>query len=77
MRRQRSAGTLLHPGETIYEPMNRLTLRACGENRITITSIDGVVREFAPVDGDTSGRARLLRIATLDGLEMEKPDGKR
>jgi hypothetical protein len=36
MRRQRSAGTLLHPGETIYEQMNRLTLRACGENRLTV-----------------------------------------
>jgi len=38
-------------------PMNRLTLRACGENRLTITSIDGVVREFAPVEGDISGPA--------------------
>jgi len=47
--------------------MNRLTLRACGENRLTITSIDGVVREFAPVDDDTSERARLSHVVDSGG----------
>ncbi|MDI1434916.1 RHS repeat-associated core domain-containing protein [Polyangium sorediatum] len=62
---------LIRTGDRVYEPTNRLTLKACGEHRWEIEGIDGLVHEFAPADGDDSGRARLARIATKDGHAIE------
>lgn len=62
---------IIRPGETIYDPTNRLTLKMRGERRWEIEGPDGLVHHFEYVEGDDLGMARLQRIATKDGHAVE------
>jgi RHS repeat-associated protein len=57
----------IRAGQSVYDPTNRLTLRAMGDFRWEVESAQGLVREFAPVPGGEPHRARLLRIRSRDG----------
>lgn len=58
---------VIRAGQSVYDATNRLTLRALGNLRWEVEAADGVVREFAPVPGGDSQRARLQRIRSRDG----------
>jgi RHS repeat-associated protein len=61
------------PGQSVYEPRSRLTLKALGQRRYEITTHDGIVHEFAPVEGATGARkwwSRLARKTTRDGASI-------
>jgi YD repeat-containing protein len=61
-------GHRMRPGQEVWQPVDRLTLRCEGENRWTVVAAaDGTVREFAPVKGRADGRARLQRIRSRCG----------
>ncbi len=67
-------GHVIRPGKTIWDPISRLTLKALGDSRYEVTSIDGVTSEFGPVPGATGERkwwSRLLRRSTRDGRAIE------
>jgi RHS repeat-associated protein len=64
-------GRVIRPGEEIFEPLNRLTLRCLGQYRWEIETPDGVVREFAKVPGDEDPKvSRLSRKRTRNGHEI-------
>jgi RHS repeat-associated protein len=58
---------VIRAGQPVYDATNRLTLRALGNLRWDVEAANGVVREFAPVPGGDSQRARLQRIRSRDG----------
>jgi RHS repeat-associated protein len=60
-------GRVLCTGQLLYEPTNRLTLRALGGSRWEIEEQGGVVHEFAPVSGGSPTRAKLIRVRSRDG----------
>lgn len=62
---------IIRPGESVYDPTNRLMLKMRGERRWEIERPDGIVHKFEYVDGDDPGMARLRRIATKDGHTIE------
>ncbi len=65
---------VIRPGKTLWDPISRLTLKALGDRRYEVTSIDGVTSEFGPVPGATGARkwwSRLLRRVTRDGRAIE------
>ena len=65
---------VIGPGQSVYEPMSRLTLKALGQRRYEITTHDGIVHEFAPVEGATGARkwwSRLVRKTARDGAAIE------
>lgn len=64
-------GHAIRPGDEVFEPLNRLTLRSLGQFRWEIESADGLVRELAPVPGDRDGTlARLTRLRSRTGHEI-------
>ena len=60
-------GHMILPGDSVYNPIERLALRCLEGNRWSVESHDGVVREFAPAAGRNDGRARLQRIRSRCG----------
>jgi RHS repeat-associated protein len=65
---------VLATGQSVYEPMSRLTLKALGQRRYEITTHDGVTHEFAAVDGAAGPRkwwSRLVRKTARDGAAIE------
>jgi len=64
---------VIRPGQSVWEPISRLTLKALDGHRFEITGPDGVVHSFAPVDGATGARrgwARLVRKTSRDGATI-------
>lgn len=66
----------LPDGGEIYEPISRLRLRAEGAARYTLTTHDGVRREFGRVrrggvPGERDGWSRLLRETSREGARLE------
>jgi RHS repeat-associated protein len=57
---------IILPGDRVYDPTNRLTLKAIGAHRWEIETADGVVHVFAPVPGGNPTRAKLIRIRSAD-----------
>jgi RHS repeat-associated protein len=65
---------VIAPGQSVYEPMSRLTLKALGQRRYEITTHDGVTHEFAGVEGAAGPRkqwSRLVRQTARDGAAIE------
>lgn len=63
---------VIRPGEAIFEPVNRLTLRSLGEYRWEIETAEGIIHELAPVTGDMDGRlSRLIRKRSRQGHVIE------
>ncbi|TKD10035.1 hypothetical protein E8A74_10570 [Polyangium fumosum] len=63
---------MIRPGQSVYEPTNRLTLKARRGHRFEIETRDGLVLHFARVKGAAEPtRARLQRIGTKDGISIE------
>ncbi|WP_437782823.1 DUF6531 domain-containing protein [Sorangium sp. So ce1097] len=61
----------MRPGEEVFEPLNRLTLRSLGRFRWEIEAADGVVHELEPIPGDRDRTlARLVRKRTRNGHEI-------
>ncbi|WP_437636838.1 DUF6531 domain-containing protein [Sorangium sp. So ce854] len=61
----------IRPGDEVFEPLNRLTLRSLGHFRWEIEGADGIVREFAPVAGDRDRTlARLTKQRARTGHEI-------
>lgn len=70
------ADRVMRRGDHAWHPVDRLTLRALGELRWEVRGVDGLVRVFAPVPGESAadkdrGLARLVAIRTLDGNAIE------
>jgi RHS repeat-associated protein len=61
----------LPEGAEIYEPISRLRLRAEGGGRYTLTTHDGVRREFGRVGARRDGASRLLRETSREGAHLE------
>ncbi len=64
---------VLPAGESVYEPITRLTLRALGQRRYEIHTHDGTAHAFAPVEGATGERrswSRLLRTTARAGAAI-------
>jgi RHS repeat-associated protein len=55
-------------GDEVWHPIDRLTLKREGPAKWSVTSHPGVRREFAPVPGQTDGRARIQRIVSRCGF---------
>jgi RHS repeat-associated protein len=51
-------------GEGVYHPLDRLTLKRRSHTEWTVTSDDGVRRDFGPVAGQNGGRARIKQIVS-------------
>ncbi|MDC3960692.1 hypothetical protein KEG38_42965 [Polyangium jinanense] len=63
---------MLRPGQSVYEPTNRLTLKARRGHRFEIETHEGQVLHFARMKGAKNPmRARLQRIAARDGITIE------
>jgi RHS repeat-associated protein len=60
-------GRVLRPGEEVFDPISRCTLRCLDGGRFRVHDPAGLVLDFAPVPGDARDRARLVRIATRGG----------
>ncbi|WP_437735759.1 DUF6531 domain-containing protein [Sorangium sp. So ce1335] len=61
----------MRPGEEVFDPLNRLTLRSLGRFRWEIEAADGVVHELEPIPGDRDRTlARLVRKRTRNGHEI-------
>ncbi len=54
-------GRRIRPGQEIFYPIDRLTLRSLGDDRWEIRTTDGLTREFASLPGD-SPVSRLTKI---------------
>jgi RHS repeat-associated protein len=54
----------MRPGDEVWNPINRLTLRYEAQGKWRVTSHDGVYREFSALHGSTDGRARIQRIVS-------------
>ncbi len=70
------AGGVMAKGDTLFDPVDRLTLRSHGQFRWTIRRSDGVVLEFSPIVGEAAantdrGLARLKKIRSPDGHAIE------
>jgi RHS repeat-associated protein len=70
------ADRVMRRGDEAWHPVDRLTLRALGELRWEVRGVDGLVRVFAPVAGESAadkdrGLARLVAIRSLDGHAIE------
>lgn len=66
---------VMRKGGSLYDPINRLTLRCLGQFRWEIESHDGIVKELGPIAGESSqnrdrGMARLTRIRDRVGDEI-------
>jgi RHS repeat-associated protein len=64
---------VLPSGESIHEPISRLTLRALGQRRYEILTHDGIVHTFAPVEGARGQRrawSRLVSTTARDGASV-------
>ncbi|HET6585115.1 MAG TPA: DUF6531 domain-containing protein, partial [Nannocystaceae bacterium] len=66
------ADRVMRRGDEAWHPVDRLTLRARGELRWEVRGVDGLVREFAPVPGESAaakdrGLARLVAIRSAEG----------
>ncbi|HEU4582121.1 MAG TPA: DUF6531 domain-containing protein, partial [Polyangiaceae bacterium] len=67
----------LPDGAEIYEPISRLRLRAEGGGRYSLTTHDGVRREFGMLarrggrQGERDGWSRLLRETSREGARLE------
>ncbi|WP_437715671.1 DUF6531 domain-containing protein [Sorangium sp. So ce448] len=61
----------MRPGEEVFEPINRLTLRSLGHFHWEIETADGLVHQLEPIPGDTDRTlARLVRKRTRNGHEI-------
>lgn len=65
-------GGVMRKGDTLFDPVDRLTLRSHGQFRWTIRRSDGVVLEFSPIVGEAAGDTdrglgRLTKIRSPDG----------
>ena len=60
-------GHMALAGDKVWDPINQLTLRVQAGGRFEVESLDGVVREFAPVPGRQDGRSMLKRIRSRCG----------
>jgi RHS repeat-associated protein len=68
------ADHVLRAGQSIFEPITRLTLKALGQRRFEIVDADGVTHEFAPVPGATGARrdwSRLIRKRSRAGETIQ------
>ena len=64
---------VLPNGESIHEPISRLTLRGLGQRRYEILTHDGIVHTFAPVEGARGQRrawSRLVSTTARDGASV-------
>jgi RHS repeat-associated protein len=66
----------MRKGDVIFDPVARLTLRALGHFRWELQGADGLVREFAPIAGESPrnrdrGLSRLTRIRNRAGDAIE------
>ena len=57
----------LEPGQQVYDPKERLTLRCEKNDAWRVVDHEGVVREFAPVPGRDDGRAMIQKIRSRCG----------
>lgn len=60
-------GHRMQPGDELYYPIDRLTLKCLGERRWEIWDSRGIGHELGPVEGGDPGVARLLAKKTRDG----------
>ncbi|HEX8703421.1 MAG TPA: DUF6531 domain-containing protein [Myxococcaceae bacterium] len=58
---------VIQPGQSLYHPLERLTLRAQGQFRWQIEAHDGVTQEFSPVAGGDPTQALLQVRRMRDG----------
>ena len=58
----------LRPGDEVWHPIDRLTLRCEGQGKWRVTSHDGVRREFAPAAGRNDGRSQIQRMVSRCGF---------
>jgi len=61
----------IEPGEEVYYPIDRLTLKCLDGGRWEIWSADGLCRDFAPVPGGDPQVARLVCIRTRDDHRID------
>ncbi len=67
---------VMRKGDTLQDPVDRLTLCSHGRLRFTIEDHRGVVTEFAPIPGEATaqtdrGLARIVRQRRPDGVQVE------
>ena len=61
----------IEPGEEVYYPIDRLTLKCRGENTWEVWTSDGLCHDFEPLPGGDAGVARLTRMRTRDDHRIE------
>jgi len=65
---------VLPSGRSVFDPISRSTLTSLGQRRFEIAGPDGVVQEFAPVEGADGKRkwwSRLVRKRAREGATIE------
>jgi len=58
----------IQPGQEIWHPIDRLTLRCKKGNSWEIETHEGLIHYFAPLEGQDNGRAMIQRIRSRDGF---------
>lgn len=58
----------IRPGEEIWHPIDRLTLRCKKGNSWEIETHEGLIHDFEPLVGHDDGRATIQRIRSRDGF---------
>ena len=58
---------VLRAGESVFDPIHRLTLKCLPEGRWEVQSSDGIVRELGPVPGGDPNVARLISMRSRGG----------
>lgn len=67
---------VMRKGDTLWHPVERLTLRSHGNFAFTLEDASGVVTEFSPIPGEAApetdrGLARITRRRSPDGFVVE------
>jgi len=69
-------GGVMRKGDTVFHPVERLTLRSHGNFAFSLEDAAGVITEFAPIPGEATheadrGMARIVRQRSPDGFVVE------
>ena len=67
---------VMRKGDTVFDPVDRLTLRSHGNFAFSVEDAQGMVTEFAPIPGEAPfetdrGLARIVRQRTPEGFMVE------
>lgn len=64
-------GRRMRPGDELFYPVDRLTLKCLDDGRWEVWTLEGIGHELGPVEGGEPGVARLLAMKTRDGHRVE------